>query len=59
MPNYTLEIIDENDGRDWYAVIYAGDEQVWCSNSQLSRRDALSLGEQSLAAFQRSQEGDD
>lgn len=45
---YTLDIIDHNDGRDWHAVIYLGESQVWCSSARRTKREAREVGEQVL-----------
>lgn len=50
--NYHLEIIDVNDGREWYAVIYRGDHQHWCSMAKRTKREAEIVGRRWLESFE-------
>lgn len=48
---FTLDIIDTDDGTKWCAVIFVGEQQIWCSPKYSSKRDAKAHGEEVLREY--------
>ena len=48
----TLDLIDYDDGTKWCAVIFIGEQQIWCSPRYFSKRDAKAHGEEVLREYQ-------